>query len=227
MKHKTLLAIAAVILCSCADKNVPTPATVIGFEYERTTPLMVQFTNTSSGFESYKWDFGDGMWAYGTNAMHTYEATGEYPVILTGTMADGSKYDHRIVVKITTPDIYIIGYTLYAIPYDNRYYRLVFKDDALLPSSWDWKTTYTPLLDETDIPYTYPLQNPKIIENPNSHSYWKVQVMRNVVANSSSGDVTCLTGKITKAQLLEYRPEYILQTETGNTIVGIHIGYEY
>lgn len=227
MKHKTLLAIVAVILCSCADKNVPAPAAVIGFEYERISPLMVQFTNTSSGFESYKWDFGDGTWSYGKDATKTYETIGTYPVTLTATAADGSKYDHRVTVEITQPDIYIIGYILYAIPYDNRYYRLVFKDDAILPSSWDWVTAYTPLLDETDIPYPHYLQNPVMILNPNSHSYWKVQVMRNVVANSNSGDVTCLTGKITKAQLLEYRPEYTLQTESGNCAVGIYMGYDY
>lgn len=222
--HLFLVALLAILMSSCADKNAPA---VIGFEYNRRSPLMVEFTNTSSGFDSYKWDFGDGTWAYGKDAIHTYETTGEYPVTLTGTTADGSKYDARATVKITAPDIYFTGYTFYAIPYENKYYKLVVKDDALLPSDWDWFTRYTPLLDNSDMPYTYYFQNPVMIEQPNNHSYWTVQVVRNTTTTSSSGDVSCVKGKITRKELLEYRPEYIIQTETGATAVGIHMGYDY
>lgn len=221
---RTLFGLVAVLLCACSHRNAPA---VIGFEYDRIAPLMVEFTNTSSGFVSYKWDFGDGMWAYGDGAYHVYETTGTYTVTLTGTAADGSKYDHRQTIDITVPDIYITGYTLYAIPYENRYYKLIFKDDALLPSSWDWYTIYSPLLDETDIPYTYDFVHPVMIEQPNNHNYWTVQVVRNTTTSGGADDVSCMKGKITRQQLLQYLPEYVLQTETGATAVGIRMGYDY
>ena len=228
MKHKLLLAACAalLILSSCENKPIVVTA-VIDFEYNRTTPLMVRFTNLSSGFESYKWDFGDGTWAYGDDAIKTYEATGKYTVTLTGTMADGEKYDRRKTIEITVPDIYFAGYTFYAIPYENKYYKLVVKDDALLPSDWDWFTRYTPLLDNSDMPYTYYFQNPVMIENPNSHDYWTVQVVRNTTTNGSADDVSCVKGKITRKELLEYRQEYIIKTESGSTAVGVHMGYDY
>ena len=223
MKRCILCALVALSLVAC---NRSTPA-VIGFEYVRKTPLMVEFINTSSGFVSYKWDFGDGMWAYGDDAYHVYETTGTYAVTLTGETADGIKYDHRQTIDITVPDIYIAGFTLYAIPYENRYYKLIFKDDALLPSDWDWYSIYTPLLDETDIPYTYDFVHPVMIEQPNNHNYWTVQVVRNTTTNGSSDDVSCIKAKITRSELLEYRPEYLLETATGGTRVGIRMGYDF
>lgn len=222
--RRTLFGLVAVLLCACSHRNAPA---VIGFEYDRIAPLMVEFTNTSSGFESYKWDFGDGTWSYGQDAIKGYETTGTYTVTLTGTAADGSKYDHRTTIELTVPDIYITGYTLYAIPYENRYYKLIFKDDALLPSSWDWYTIYSPLLDETDIPYTYDFVHPVMIEQPNNHDYWTVQVVRNTTTSGDADDVSCMKGKITRQQLLQYLPEYVLQTETGSTAVGIRMGYDY
>ena len=221
---RTLLGIAAIVLCACSTKNTPA---IIGFDYDRIAPLMFKFTNTSVGFDSYKWDFGDGTWAYGEDALHSYETTGTYTVTLTGTTADGSKYDVRETLDVTAPDIYIAGYTLYAIPYENRYYKLIFKDDALLPSSWDWYTIYSPLLDDTDLPYTYDFQNPVMIQQPNNHDYWTVQVVRNTTTSSSTDDVSCMKGRITHKELMEYRPEYLLQTETGSTTVGIRMGYAY
>ena len=222
--RRTLLGLVAVLLCACSHRNAPA---VIGFDVDRLSPLMVDFVNTSSGFASYKWDFGDGTWSYGTDATHGYATTGTYTVTLTGTTADGSKYDHRTTVELTVPDVYIAGYTLYSIPYQNRYYKLVFKDDALLPSAWDWFTIYSPLLDDTDIPYTYDLHNPVLVEQPNNHSYWTVQVVRNTTTAGDADDVSCMKGKITRTELLQYLPEYVLRTETGSTAVGIRMGYDY
>ena len=220
---RTLLGVIAAILCACSANE---PA-VIGFETDRLSPLMYRFTNTSAGFDSYKWDFGDGTWSYGDDAIHGYETTGTYTVTLTGTTATGYKYDTRQTIDVTAPDIYVAGYTLYAIPYENRYYKLVFKDDALLPSSWDWYTIYTPLLDNTDMPYTYDFQNPVMIEQPNNHDYWTVQVVRNTTTNGTGSDVSCMKAKITRKELLRYLPKYVLQTESGSTAVGIRMGYAY
>ncbi len=222
----TILFVVAFLFVGC-NTNEPNQVK-LGFEYERKTPLMVQFTNTSAGFLYYQWDFGDGTSSNSENSIHFYDTLGEYTVTLTGTTMDGSKYDYRATVNITEPDIYIIGYSLYVIPYENRYYKLIFKDD-LQSSDWNWETIYTPLLDNTKLPYTYYFQNPQMIEQPKNHSYWKVQVVRNSTNTSSSGDVTCVTDKITKEQLLEYRSKYLIATSADGktTIAYVLIGYEY
>lgn len=243
MKRTLFIAIIAAIICSCDHSNEPTitpggdtggdtggggggtKTLVIDYDYQRISPLMVKFTNNSSGFDSYKWDFGDGMWANGKDAMHEYSEIGTYTVTLTGT-ADGKKYDKRVTIQITQPTAYFSGYTLYTIPYENKYYKLIFKDDALLPSDWDFYTVYSPLLDNTDIPYSVDWQHIQEIENPDNHEYWTIQLVRNDKQTASS-DVSCAKAKLTLADLKKYKPEYIFRTESGSTVFGVFVTYEY
>lgn len=212
---------AILALCGC-NRNVPI---AVDFEYNRISPLMYEFTNTSIGCTSYKWDFGDGTYSFGQDALCTFEKPGTYTVTLFGE-ANGERYNHREKINVTVPDVYIAGYTLYSIPYENRYYKLVFKDDALLPSSWDFQTGYTPILENADLPYTVRFNTPRAC-NPSNHSYYSVQVIRSTNAATSADDVSCMKQKITKKQLLEYQPEYILQTESGTTAVGVIMEYDY
>ncbi|MGB3546908.1 MAG: PKD domain-containing protein, partial [Saprospiraceae bacterium] len=44
--------------------------------------LVVSFTNTSTGADSYFWDFGDGQTSTAENPVHTYETAGVYNVTL-------------------------------------------------------------------------------------------------------------------------------------------------
>lgn len=195
------------------------------FSYDRETPLMLSFFPLNSKYDSYKWDFGDGMWSYAKEAIHTYEALGTYTVTLTVTH-NGNTASARSNITLTQPTAYVDGFTIYAIPYDNKYYRLVFKDDALLPSSWDWNTIYTPMLTTADLPYSYTMNTKKEFTNPTQHDYWTITLMR---ANSSSGtgETSCLKCKLTQSDLLQYKPEYIGRSESGNTAFGIKMGYRY
>ena len=239
MKKHILIA-ALIILCSCAEKNAPTPAPtpdptptptptqqiVLDYTVTRLSPLMYQFDNSSTGCDSYKWDFGDGMWSESKNATHSYEKTGTYTVTMTG-YASGTPHTKSTVVNVTQPDVYFGGFTIYHIPYENKYYRLVFKDDALFPSSWDFQTSYTPMLTTADLPYTREWNEPYPLEDINNHTYYTVEVQR---ANTTSGGSTtqCLKQQIKVKDILSnYPPEYVLQTETGNTAVGIMILYDY
>ena len=60
-----------------------------------TTPLAVQFTNTSSTVNNapltYTWNFGDGTTSTATAPQHTYTKEGKYTVTLTATTAEGCK----------------------------------------------------------------------------------------------------------------------------------------
>lgn len=218
---KVLLLIAAALLMACHNDVV-----VVDFDCERVSPLMYSFTNNSLGCDEYKWDFGDGTWSYGTNATHEYEEPGTYIVTLTA-IADGEKYDKRVKINVTEPLIYFAGYTLYSIPYEDRYYKVVFKDDNLFPSSWDFQTIYTPILDNTDIPYTTMWKQPQVLEDIDSHSYYTIQVIRTTNASNDNNDVSCTKQKLTVKDIKKYIPEYILKTETGSTTIGIHMEYRY
>ncbi|MFA6363401.1 PKD domain-containing protein [Methanoregula sp.] len=71
-----------------------------------TAPLMVQFTDTSTGSPtSWIWTFGDGSLTNATqqNPMHTYTSVGTYSVSLTATNAYGS--------NTTTKSGYITAYS--------------------------------------------------------------------------------------------------------------------
>lgn len=242
MKHTRFLFVTLAALCmiACSKKDEPTynpggggtPSggdkypPVISFSMERLSPIMVDFVNTSQYCNDFTWDFGDGTTAYGKDATHEYEELGTYIVRLIGKV-DGKEYETRQKLELTKPTgIWITGYTIYKIPYENKYYRFSFKDDALLPSSWDWWSTYTPMLTNSVLPYNYGFQNPQKFDQPYSHEYWKIVLYR---ANntSGSGETSCLTGKLTLKDLERYQPEYVFRGESGTTAFGIHIGYEY
>ncbi|MFN4285005.1 MAG: PKD domain-containing protein [Lacibacter sp.] len=53
--------------------------------------LRVQFTNTSTFGQSYRWDFGDGVTSTQTNPVHVYGLPGTYPVKLVVTSPGGCR----------------------------------------------------------------------------------------------------------------------------------------
>lgn len=224
MRRLLFAIMAAAALCSCERK--PDQSVLIDFDYVRVSPYMVEFTNYSHGCDSYRWDFGDGSWSTDYDATYVYSSTGTYTVTLTGT-CQGIKHSLQQRVQITKPNVYFAGYTLYAIPYENRYYKLVFKDDNLLPSSWDFKTVYTPLLDNTDIPYYKTWATPKLLVDLSSHSYYTVYVYRTTNASNEDNDVQCMKQQLKVSDILKYQPEYVLHSSTDGTIVGIQMAYDY
>lgn len=221
---KTILYLLAAVLIGCSERNTPI---VVDFQMERTSnPLIVHFTNLSVGATDFRWDFGDGTWTNSKDTYKGYDKTGTYIVTLTATV-DGYKYDCRKTITISEPKVYIAGYTLYHIPYENRYYKVVFKDDNLLPSSWDFKTVYTPLLDANDLPYTTIWTVPKQMIDIDTHSYYTVEVIRSTNTSSTSNDVSCMKQKLTVKNIKTYQPEYVLQTDAGTTAIGIIMEYVY
>ena len=195
------------------------------FTYERKSPLMVEFTNTSTNAVSYLWEFGDGMFAYGKDATHQYESLGTYTVTLTVQSQSGTSSTISKQVALTEPQAYVDGFTFYAIPYEDKCYGLEFKDDNLLPSSWDWETIYIPL-GSSDMPYTWILQTKKFFTNPNTHEYWTIDMRRSDDLYGNN-EKSCFKGKFRLEDLKKYKPEYVWTSETGTCKFGIKMGYTY
>ena len=226
MKRSVLYFAVLAICAACSGTNDPSQEVVIDYEISRLSPLMFRFDNRSTGCDSYRWDFGDGTWSESADALHTYEAIGTYTVTMTVT-ANGERYNKSMTVDVSQPDVYVAGFVIYHIPYENKYYRLVFKDDALLPSSWDFQTSWTPMLCENDLPYAREWSEPKLLENFSSHSYYTIEVQRN---NTTSGgsETQCMKKQLKVKDIqAAYNPEYILQTETGSTAIGVLMEYDY
>ena len=75
-----------------------------------TAPLVVDFTNQSSGASSYTWTFGDGNTSTSINPANTYTMIGVYIVTLTAVDASGS------CVSTSTISIEVIDNSLIEVP---------------------------------------------------------------------------------------------------------------
>ena len=80
---------------------LPNPEAAFSYQYAP-GGLSVQFNNTSSGSDSWFWDFGDGSTSSLQNPGHTYAADGNYSVTLT---AFGPCGDDVLVqsIEVATP----------------------------------------------------------------------------------------------------------------------------
>ena len=86
---------------------------------------------------------------------------------------------------------------------------------------------YTPLLDETDLPYTVSFRTPVSMEDYAAHTYYTVQVIRSTNTGNTDSDISCMKQTLKVADLKQFKHEYILQTETGSTAIGVKMVYDY
>jgi PKD repeat protein len=108
-----LLAGGFLFLTSCSeDTTTPTADPVASFTADKTsgtTPLIVTFTNSSSGATRYEWDFGDGSSSTSNAPSHTFSNTStssarSFTVTLRAFNADGksSTTSKTINVEVAT-----------------------------------------------------------------------------------------------------------------------------
>ena len=65
--------------------------------------LTVTCNNTTSGADSYLWDFGDGQTSTEMSPVHTYTAEGIYTIQLTATNTNGSSSGSTVAFVSNTP----------------------------------------------------------------------------------------------------------------------------
>jgi len=70
-------------------------------------PATVSFTNSSTGAAAYEWRFGDNTSSTTTNATHTYNNWGTYPVTLVAIGSNGCRDSQMLNIRVDTPTVTI------------------------------------------------------------------------------------------------------------------------
>jgi PKD repeat protein len=108
-----------------------------------TAPFTVTFTNRSFGrVDGLRWDFGDGTFGNQTNPVHTYNAAGQYTVILTASGPGGqdTAISFITVLQPTATPTATMTFTPTRIP--------------TITSTWTAMPTNTPTMTTTAVPST-------------------------------------------------------------------------
>jgi PKD repeat protein len=87
--------------------NAVIALTFVGGPTTGTAPLIVSFTNLSSGFSGYSWAFGDGNVSANLNPANTYSNAGSYSVTLSGVGVGSTNSFTRTnyIVVVTPPPV--------------------------------------------------------------------------------------------------------------------------
>lgn len=230
-KLYSLLVLASIILFAGCESNEPSKpqpdpgsSIVAYFTIEKVSPFTYKFTDKSSvTFDSYKWDFGDGDYATTKNTTHTYTSEGKYTVTLMGTRA-GQRYVCTQYLTITKPAIYIAGYRIMRIPYENKYYQIKCVDDDWFVTNWGFTTTYTPLLSNSDLPFERYFNNPLEMTNLDGDEYYTFTLY---YSNSTSKDGTkCLIKRLYTSEIYKYLSEHVLKSEDNTIQMAILMSYK-
>lgn len=113
-------------------------ADVVMSDADGCVPLTVNFSNLSSGAESYQWDFGDAALSFTENPIHTYSVPGVYPVTLIATSDQGCK-DTLIVDPFI--EVYNLPFAAFSFtPEIVNVYNPVFTffDQSFDAHQWRW-----------------------------------------------------------------------------------------
>ena len=104
-------------------------------------PLIANFTNTSTGADSWFWDFGDGTTSNLQNpGTHTYTTLGNFTVTLTSTAAAGCSMSQAKTsyVKVASPTVKINNVPAYGCaPYVFAATATPVAVDGVASYSWD------------------------------------------------------------------------------------------
>jgi hypothetical protein len=91
----------------------PPPPVVVDFTGAPTSgvaPLIVSFTNLSTGASSYNWDFGDGNTSTDTHPGNTYTNPGSYSVTLAVSGSEGTNILSRTnYIRVFAPAQLVVG----------------------------------------------------------------------------------------------------------------------
>ncbi|MCB0678307.1 MAG: PKD domain-containing protein, partial [Saprospiraceae bacterium] len=118
---------------------------------------VVSFTNTSTGGQTYDWDFGDGGSSASPSPTHIYQESGMYTVVLTVTNDCGSvQYEETIEVFVTSVEelAFLDRFVLFPNPNDGHYtLELSGRPNTDGPIRLRWTNLLGQTLGETEIDF--------------------------------------------------------------------------
>jgi PKD repeat protein len=82
-----------------AVSDVPDPA--FTWEALPADPLTISFTNTTTGANSFFWNFGDGQTSTLNSPTHSYDAIGDYTVVFTATNGCGDALVEEVIALVS------------------------------------------------------------------------------------------------------------------------------
>lgn len=131
--------------CTHCDTISYFPCTLVaGFTSNSSNDPQISFTNTSTGGSApfYSWNFGDGGYATGTNATHTYQYNGNYVVCLSAYDSLGSCSDYFCdTITISNAAVQPCVAQFYSYPDSNNTFSgtIQFYDYSTGgATSWSW-----------------------------------------------------------------------------------------
>lgn len=105
---KNLLKLAFICLFAIVSPQALAQLPTAAFTANKTSgcsPVVVQFTNQSTGATSWLWDLGNGGSSTLQHPSATYFTPGKYRVVLTATNSNGSKRDTSYITVNTAPTV--------------------------------------------------------------------------------------------------------------------------
>lgn len=90
----------------------------VGFSSVELPGNVFKFTNTTTGADSFFWDFGDGQTSEVGSPEHTYSEPGTFTVTLTATNECGSSSKEEVIVISSAGDLGLGG-KLFVFPNPN------------------------------------------------------------------------------------------------------------
>jgi gliding motility-associated-like protein len=122
---------------------LPRPATTFTGDktYACSTPATFQFTNTTNGGVSQRWNFGDGSTSTDANPKHIYNAYGNYTVrlIVTGSNGCSDTLIKPGFIAVTRPQVRINNLPLKGcLPFTVPFNATVTVADHIVAYRWDF-----------------------------------------------------------------------------------------
>lgn len=218
-----ILFVLTMIVAGCKNKEnepeIVEPTAI--FQYQIQQPLSVKFTDCSQGNPSQiKWDFGDGKTSEEKNPTHKYDAVGQYLVTLFVSNSSGES-SVRKQITISAPKVCVSGVKLNKIGKENKYYRVECIDDDII-TSWSFKTSYTPLVSNSSLPYLFNLNNKEMTEL-DGDNYYTVYVYWNTTTSGNGTQI--LKQKMYTSDIKKYPSEITLNSDNKDTQVSVLFSY--
>lgn len=160
---------------------------------------------------------------------HTYLLLAIAAILLTGCEKNISSItteEHHPIAVDNTPDVYLTGYTLYAIPYSNKYYLMSIEAiDKNGDECYIIPSVYTPALTSASLPYVCNFQNRQLLEDISNMKEFVIKVYWD--STTDYNQTQCLSKSISASEILRSKKaEYTFTSDNGSTKIGIHLVYE-